>query len=71
MHQHVVPVKERMLLIILPSILSLRLNKMLRNRVVASTVDIVILKVGFCEGVLVVVARSQGLVGGLDGTHVA
>jgi len=58
-HHHVVPVKERLI------ILALRLYHMLLLLV---DVLIVILKVGLCEGVLV--AGSKGLVGRLDGPHV-
>jgi hypothetical protein len=57
-HHHVVPVKERLI------ILALRLYHML----LLVDVLIVILKIGLGEGVLV--ARSKGLVGRLDGPHV-
>ena len=60
MHHHVVPVKERLL--VLPSILTLRLN--------CVVVHIVILEVGLGEG-RVLLAGSHCLLRGLDGSHVA
>ena len=58
MHHHVVPVKERLLLL---PVLALRLDRVL---------DIVILEVGLGEG-RVLLARSHWLLRGLDSPQVA